>query len=1032
MSAVFPLCVFYVLADKRPCRDCNAGYVKSSLGTSCVPCSAGMTYRDVGRNVQVEGGSNICWDCQQCVNGSRFETGACTITSDRVCTPCSTACSRNFFQSSPCTSTRNLQCTACRTTCFPGFYRQAVTCSGNTNFDAFLAACMPCLSPADCGVGKYVSRTCPGSDTTPNQCVLCSAIPVTGDCSPSQFTGGCVNFTDTRCQNFTRCAPGFYLAGESRNQDGVCQRCTNCTLLGLRTLRNCSIYDDTVCQGGSCNRSVPCSTPVALANRSTAFCDYSLGEAMAFCGVCPSGYWSDGQFCKECPRGDTCNRLGLVECKGQCGPGVQSYCQTGDLSSAYASCEQACPIPPAGTGGRWVRRGTHVRAETTCETYFQCGPGFYKVFRSTGVVECESCPVSLLPSRGLLDRWQTEGLSVGDRASCLWECKVEVATLNGTRTGCNILPRRNIVTGTNPSGQWLEPLSRLSGDCPSGRTSEQGAAINVSECIACHALPTGAVWLAGSRQCDWVCSNSFGSTLIQRGGGCIVPRVACLGLRGYTRGMEGVCTPTGFPWNSAGYSKLGWAFPVVGRLDNLTGVRVSSALQDGVVLTSLGYGVGNRHSIAVDGRNGSWYVQGPLCSAVRSWVGRHEFVLGAVCNQSFLVFLNLSRSTGGLGILIGSSTPGWRDGFKSQARFESELYLAPGRNGTVFVLDRWNCLLREVVVYGEPGGYLTRAYTVWGSKDRLGLPVPEPKCYGVNALAHPRRFWALRDGWVAFADDNGLWQFHTTTRELIVMVKESDGLFEADELLDVDTPDELTLRLVFDTGAVWYVYAEQAVCPLDFTSAAGGDCLVNCPWLSSSFLPARFVNRTTGACVQCNQTDCGYGEEFVACTRERDGYCRPCAARPGEAGVYMTKGTCEDVAWRTGSPPCAPGYYAAGEGRYCERCPEFTSTWFAGATDIRQCKCQEGLVLRWDRRCVAERLYEFDVACAARGACRAPPHARLVGGDSVGCRFECLEGYYHRTGAGWLDKCTPCFTDDVDFVATTRGDDDEPWSCEWH
>ena len=1012
-------------------RECNAGYIKSESGTACVLCSAGVTFRDAARNVQVEGGSNVCWNCQECVNGSKYQTQPCTVTSDRVCTACKTSCAKNFYQSSPCVPTRDLQCTGCKTACRAGFYKQAVTCPGTTNYDIFFASCKPCLTPADCGTGKYVSSTCPGTSTTPNQCVLCSIIPPTGDCLPTQYRGGCVNYTNTRCLSFTTCPAGSYLAGESRTQNGVCQKCTNCTLLGLRTLRACTTFDDAICQGGACNRSVPCAAPPALANRSTMFCDYSQGEAGAFCGVCPSGYWSDGQFCKECPRGFTCNRLGIVECKGQCGAGRLSVCQTGELASAYASCDQACPIPAAGTGGRWVRRGTHVRADTTCETYFQCGPGYYKVFRSTGVVECEACPSSLLPSGGQLERWMTEGLSVGDSTSCLWECKVEVAALNSLRTACSILTNRQTVTGVNPSGMWLEPMSRVSGDCPGGTTSEQGAAISVSECITCHALPSGGVRVAGSKQCDWVCSQSMGRNLVQRGGACVAPQLACLGIRGYTRSDAGACAVTSFPWNHAGYAKLGWGAPVVGALLNMTGVRVSSALQDGVTQTSLGYNVSNRHSLAVEGRNGSWYLQGPLCSGVRSWVGKHEFVLGAVCNQSFLVYLNLSRSSAGLGVLIGSSTPGWRDGFKSQALFESELYVVGGRNGTVFVLDRWNCLLREVVVYGEPGGYLTRVYTVWGNTDNLRLPVPDPKCYGAGGLAYPRRFWALRDGWVAFADDNGLWQFHTATRELIVMVKESDGLFEADDLLDVDASDEFTLRLVFGSGTVWYVSAEESPCPNDFTSAAGGDCRLGCPWLSSSLLPDKFVNRTTGACVQCSQTDCGYGEEFVVCTRERDGYCRPCEPRAGPEGVYMSKGTCEDAAWRTGSPPCSPGYYAAEGGRYCEACPEFTSTWFAGATDARQCKCVEGLVRRGQGRCVGENMYEYDVTCAAREECLVPPRARLVAGDLVGCRFECGEGYYHRVGAGFLEKCGVCFSDRAAAVALTRGDDDEPWSCEW-
>lgn len=1032
-------------------RECNAGFIKNTAGTGCVPCQTGVTYRTASSNVLTEGQTNVCLPCLQCVAGRNFQTTACSPTVNRVCRACSTSCASNFFQSSPCTNSSNLGCTRCQTRCPVGQYQTlSGTCSGNTNFDAFLAACRPCLGPEDCGPGRYVSRVCPGTDRTPNQCVVCSVIPPTGDCSASQYRGGCVNFTNTRCVPFTTCARTMpmYLAGESRTKDGVCRNCTRCADLGLAVLRNCSTYDDSVCRGAACNRSAPCQTPAALANRSRLFCDYSLGEASATCGVCPSGYGSDGQFCLECPRGKTCNRLGEVECQGQCRAGAVSVC-TEDLSlGGSVSCDQACGAIVPGFGARWVRRGTHVRPEPgMCDTYFQCGAGYYKIFRSTGVVECEACPTSLLPSGGQLERWVTEGLSTGDAKSCLWECRPELARLNSGRTGCALLPGRSTVTGRNPAGWWLEPLSKATGQCASGRTSEAGAAINASECIQCHALPAGAVWTAGSSQCDWGClQQTAGAQPRKRGGACVGVVAACASLPGYSA-RSGACEPTGFPWNRGGYSKSAGAgtaaavvVAVVAAAESRGGAAASSgALQDGLAMASLPYGVEGRHSLTVAGRNGSLGVQGPLCSGARVRLGRHEFILGAVCNQSFLVFLNLSRpTTRGLEVLIGNSTPGWRDGFKTQALFESELYVAPSAwsNETLFVLDRWNCLLREVVLYGEPGGYLTRAYTVWGRTEKLASLVPEPRCYGAGGLAAPRRFWALRDGWVAFADDNGLWQFHTRTRDLVLMLRESDGGFEADELVDVDTTDEFTLRLVF-ADAVWLVSAEAQACPTDSTSMPGGDCTVDCAWLSSTLVPVRFVNRTgDGACVPCTQRECGYGEAFAACTRAEDGGCRPCEPRP-EAGVYTDRGTCEDSAWRVGLPPCSAGSYATDGGRYCEPCPTLTATWRAGATDARQCKCLPGLVRRGDRCVAADGLYEFEVPCAAREACSIPPFARLHPGDLVGCRFECLPGYYHRVGAGWLDKCSPCLaaegnaSSSSSTVFVTRGDDDEPWSCEW-
>jgi hypothetical protein len=428
-------------------------------------------------------------------------------------------------------------------------------------------------------------------------------------------------------------------------------------------------------------------------------------------------------------------------------------------------------------------------------------------------------------------------------------------------------------------------------------------------------------------------------------------------------------------------------------------------------------------------------IPGPLCSGFRVWIRAHEYVLGAVCEQSFLVYLNLSNPSQGLRMLIGSDSPGWRDGFRTQALFESELYVigSPTRNDTLFVLDTWNCLLREVVVYGLPGEYLTRAYTLWGITTRLSMAIPEPRCYGTGALARPRRFWRLLDAWVVFADDDGLWQFHTGSRTLIPLLTETDATFEADELVDVSANDEFLVRLEFQRVEsnfrrvwTWDLQARQAPCPVDYTSMPGGDCTVDCPSLSIALVPTRFVNLSRdGECMRCQQSGCGYGQQLRPCTPFQDAECIPCPPR-AELGVYSIRGTCEDSAWRPGHPPCDAGFYAEDGGRYCEKCPSLTATWRAGATDVRQCKCVEGLVRR-GTRCVAQALFEFETACVAPGACEPPPNARLLSKDLVACSFECLPGYYHRVGAGWMQKCSLCLNANR---SATRGDDAEPWSCE--
>ena len=1047
-------------------RECNAGYVRSDA--QCVACAAN-TFRDgvVAKNVVNEGQVNTCGTCTACVADVSYESTSCTSVRNRVCTACLRTCPAGRYKSSPCSVTQNTQCTLCATTCNAGYYKTAAAvCDGSKTFDAFLAGCAACKQPGDCASGYYISKACLGADTSSNQCLLCSAVPPTGDCTAAQYRGGCYGYTNTICVAFTLCGAGKYLAGESRVQDGVCTPCTNCTGLGLAVLRACSTYDDTMCKGGSCNRSVACVTPEALLSRGRLACDYSSGvESTAYCGMCPRGYGSDGQFCQDCPTGRTCTRLGAVECKGQCQPGVIGTCD-GGLMGGYVDCTATATSgltctstgAAAGVGGRYVTRGPYVRAESAdCDAYFHCGAGYYRVFRSTGVVECDACPTDLMPHKGVLDRWVTGGLSVGDRRSCLWECKQGLALFNGTRTGCTLLAGRSNGIGSNLPGWWaaLQNGSGTKAQCPYGRTSEGLMAVSVGDCTACPPLPAGAVLVYGSSTCDWRC-DAYGT--VARGGACVSPVEVCAGVRGYVRrsltSVAAGCTGTSFPWNRGGYAKSGWATPRIEVGGGGAIVAGSGSLQDGITASSLQYGVSGRHTVTVAGV-GARSVEGPLCSATRVKVGSYDFLVGAVCNESFLVYLNLSSASKALGVLIGvPGTRGFRNGFRREALFESELYVASGRpignvNGSwtpsIFVLDRWNCLVREVVIYGEPGGYYTRAYTVGGDDTNLANGFGLKKCSGASALSWPRKFWALGNDWLAFADETGLWQLHVVRRELLRIVQESIGGFEADSLMDVDLHDgdEFTVRLVFYDGSVWYITAQQDKCPSDFTSMDGGDCVVECDWASSGGVPTRFVNQSTGACTACSTLQCGYGEVFQLCTRESDSVCAACASLGAESGwVYAARGTCDPSSWKR-ALPCEPGYYAEPGGRFCELCPAFTATHRIGATNILQCKCVTGLVWRGGR-CVGTEMFEFEgavagqpLACTAKdpaqgGGCVAPRNGNITSTErDVACKWECNAGFYRDTGAGWEDQCRPCLGPLTGAVWTSRGDDDVRGSCEW-
>jgi hypothetical protein len=742
--------------------DCNAGYYKGGTGkTACVGCAAG-TYHASADNRQTEDAAeNLCKACSLCTGGalvtSTYRISECTASQDTVCAPCSTRCAAGKYMARACTPLLDVGCDSCVTQCALDQRLSATTaCSGLRSFDEVLAACVDCLTPINCTAGtQFLTGRCLGTGTTPSVCQPCT----TRSCSVDSYSGGCGGYSDNACIPYRACGVNQYLQDETSTRDGTCQPCTVCQV-GLSQLTPCSRYSDTVCGGRSCRIASPCERRTST-NKSSYFCNIQSQS----CGVCPPGYDSDGLVCKECPRGSTCNQVGEVQCRGQCEAGVLSKCES-QWDIGYAVCDEACALPPT-DGTRVVSRGSHTRS-TGCATYFQCRAGLFKRFNTGGTMECVECA---RPENFAMDGVtynaiaRTAGLTDGDLQTCLWDFVDWIKLL-----------------ATNKAGEWAGP-DGVGGACGLGLTSESLLAHNFTDCLKCKALvPDVMQWASRTTECEWDCVQP---TDAKRGAVCVTPRRDCA-VEGWVRnGLD--CTPTGFPWNRQGFFKLsqGWT--------NKTEFQIATSnLPPPVYQLQLSRGLYSiRYSFTLNGR--SFAIQGPICSAVQAWVEHREYLFAAICNKSFLVYVDLSPVLfyPGARLLIGSEMRGWRDGFRTQALFGDELYVASGGNGTLFVLDTWNCLLREVDA--QPGSYLTRVYTVWGNQEKLSLLTPQPKCYGTGALAWPRRFWPLRDGWLAFGDEDGLWQFHTVTRELVLMASEADQAFETDSLMGLDAGD-LTLQ----------------------------------------------------------------------------------------------------------------------------------------------------------------------------------------------------------------------------------------------
>lgn len=262
-------------------RSCNAGFQR--VGSACVSCVPGVEYR-VSETL-VEGGVQTpCQTCRACTEGQDYETSACLPWQNRVCSACRITCNTTLSEriTGKCTVKADLQCAACAKQCLPGQYLNpgSTKCSGTTTQDTVLEGCGTCLKVSDCEPGKsYLSGNCSGTETKSNQCVVCQSL----GCAFPSYSGGCGGYSPTQCLPLTRCPAGEFLNTWGETNDGVCQKCRNCTAIGLKTVTPCTSYQNAGCGGDACNATTNCVST----NNTIHYCDYLENVARPSCGICP-------------------------------------------------------------------------------------------------------------------------------------------------------------------------------------------------------------------------------------------------------------------------------------------------------------------------------------------------------------------------------------------------------------------------------------------------------------------------------------------------------------------------------------------------------------------------------------------------------------------------------------------------------------------------------------------------------------------------------------------------------------------------
>ena len=167
----------HVAGSDRSCANCAAGKTSSSGDTSCTACDSGK---------YSAAGDSSCTTCTACVDGTSYQTTACSVTQNRVCTACTTCSDGTSYQTTACSGTTNRVCTTCRN-CAAG-KKISGGCTGTTD-----RTCADCTNPT-CADGKYYTP-CDGTTTTDPSCTDCTA----GSTCTHGVKTACTSTADTVC-----------------------------------------------------------------------------------------------------------------------------------------------------------------------------------------------------------------------------------------------------------------------------------------------------------------------------------------------------------------------------------------------------------------------------------------------------------------------------------------------------------------------------------------------------------------------------------------------------------------------------------------------------------------------------------------------------------------------------------------------------------------------------------------------------------------------------------------------------------------
>lgn len=465
-------------ADGQACGCPPGRYVNSSIQCApCGMCQAGY-WEAAPCSLQAD---TLCNPCSTCEFGT-FTNASCTANADTLCQPCS-ECAEGTFPNATCAAESDTLCLSCAT-CEPDKEYQTVPCrrgvvQGNTE----------CADCTVCALGEYETRPC--NATADRQCTTCNSTKPAG----SEWTGGFDKGECTwECSGSTaprQAADGSYSCSGCKDgffrQSGVCQPCSECTVLGEFESSPCNATSDAVCSS--------CVGKPAEAD----FTETAVGTCTWECRVGWHRVADTCQVCTGAPPNSAYTGTydaDLGECVWTCITGFEEsadrkcLCASGTLDSATGQCV-ACGVCNPDTQIEWIE----------CNATF---PGV-----------CIVCPNAKPAQSTYTGDWD------GVAGECEWECD----------SGWTLQAAAGVMVSGNAS--CYECTTCSLGSYESTACNSQTNTV----CRTCpNQLPADAEWTGtySAGQCGWTCpafsTYSAGDD-------------ACLCNEGYRRGADRSCVP---------------------------------------------------------------------------------------------------------------------------------------------------------------------------------------------------------------------------------------------------------------------------------------------------------------------------------------------------------------------------------------------------------------------------------------------------------------------------------------------------------